>query len=81
MTYVYDGDNVSGHSVLGLKIRMARAVPDVRFEVDQIDDLAKLPERDRLGPLREVVIRADTAIDEPRAGSTRSGASAALRIT
>ena len=40
ITYVYDGDNVYGHSALGLKIRMMRAAPDVCFEVDQIDDLA-----------------------------------------
>lgn len=40
ITYVYDGDNVYGHSAVGLKIRMMRAAPDVCFEVDQIDDLA-----------------------------------------
>lgn len=40
ITYVYDGDNVYGHSALGLKVRMMRAAPDVCFEVDQIDDLA-----------------------------------------
>jgi nitroimidazol reductase NimA-like FMN-containing flavoprotein (pyridoxamine 5'-phosphate oxidase superfamily) len=40
VTYVYDGDYVYGHSVLGQKIRMMRKNPDVGFEVEEIDDLA-----------------------------------------
>ena len=40
VTYVYDGDSVYGHSVLGQKIRMMRKAPDVCFEVDDIDDMA-----------------------------------------
>ncbi|SRR5581483_40441 len=40
ITYVYDGGAVYGHSVLGQKIRMMRANPDVCFEVDEIDDMA-----------------------------------------
>lgn len=40
VTYVYDGDAVYGHSVLGQKIRMMRKSPEVCFEVDDIDDLA-----------------------------------------
>lgn len=40
VTYVYDGDSVYGHSVLGQKIRMMRKSPDVCFEVDDIDDMA-----------------------------------------
>jgi nitroimidazol reductase NimA-like FMN-containing flavoprotein (pyridoxamine 5'-phosphate oxidase superfamily) len=40
ITYVYDGNNIYGHSALGLKIRMMRAAPDICFEVEQIDDFA-----------------------------------------
>lgn len=40
VTYVYDGDSVYGHSVLGRKIRMMRKSPEVCFEVDDIGDLA-----------------------------------------
>lgn len=40
VTYVYDGDSVYGHSVLGQKIRMMRASPEVCFEVDEIEDMA-----------------------------------------
>ncbi|HEY6957541.1 MAG TPA: pyridoxamine 5'-phosphate oxidase family protein [Candidatus Limnocylindria bacterium] len=40
VTYVFDGDSVYGHSVLGQKIRMMRKAPDVCFEVDDIDDMA-----------------------------------------
>lgn len=40
VTYVYDGDSVYGHAVLGLKIRMMRKSPDVCFEVDDIEDMA-----------------------------------------
>jgi len=40
ITYVYDGNNIYGHSGPGMKIDMMRAGPDVCFEVDQIDDLA-----------------------------------------
>ncbi len=40
ITYVYDGDSVYGHSVLGQKIRMMRTNPDVCFEVEDIDDMA-----------------------------------------
>ena len=39
ITYVYDGDAVYGHSVLGQKIRMMRKNPAVCFEVDAIEDL------------------------------------------
>lgn len=40
ITYVYDGDSVYGHSVLGQKIRMMRKNPSVCFEVDDIKDMA-----------------------------------------
>jgi nitroimidazol reductase NimA-like FMN-containing flavoprotein (pyridoxamine 5'-phosphate oxidase superfamily) len=40
VTYVYDGDSVYGHSVLGQKILMMRKAPDVCFEVDDIGDMA-----------------------------------------
>ncbi len=40
ITYVYDGDAVYGHSVLGQKIRMMRKSPEVCFEVEDITDLA-----------------------------------------
>lgn len=40
VTYVYDGDSVYGHSVLGQKIRMMRKNPSVCFEVDDIRDMA-----------------------------------------
>ena len=40
ITYVFDGDSVYGHSVLGQKIRMMRANPEVGFEVEDVDDLA-----------------------------------------
>jgi nitroimidazol reductase NimA-like FMN-containing flavoprotein (pyridoxamine 5'-phosphate oxidase superfamily) len=40
ITYVYDGDSVYGHSVLGQKIRMMRANPEVCFEVEDIKDMA-----------------------------------------
>ena len=40
ITYVYDGDAVYGHSVLGQKIRMMRRSADVCFEVDDITDMA-----------------------------------------
>lgn len=40
ITYVYDGDSVYGHSVLGQKIRMMRANPEVCFEVDVVTDMA-----------------------------------------
>ena len=39
ITYVYDGDSVYGHSVLGQKIRMMRKNPVVCFEVDEIADM------------------------------------------
>jgi len=40
VTYVYDGDAVYGHSVLGQKIRMMRRAPEVCFEVEDIADMA-----------------------------------------
>lgn len=40
VTYVYDGDSVYGHSVLGQKIEMMRKAPNVCFEVDDISDMA-----------------------------------------
>ena len=40
ITYVYDGDAVYGHSVVGQKVRMMRANPEVCFEVEDIDDMA-----------------------------------------
>jgi nitroimidazol reductase NimA-like FMN-containing flavoprotein (pyridoxamine 5'-phosphate oxidase superfamily) len=40
ITYVFDGDSVYGHSVLGQKVRMMRRNPSVGFEVEAIDDLA-----------------------------------------
>lgn len=40
ITYVYDGDSVYGHSVLGQKIRMMRRNPEVCFEVEDVDDMA-----------------------------------------
>jgi uncharacterized protein len=40
ITYVYDGDAVYGHSVLGQKIRMMRLAPEVCFEVEDIADMA-----------------------------------------
>ena len=39
ITYVFDGDSVYGHSVLGQKIRMMRRNPAVCFEVDEIADM------------------------------------------
>lgn len=39
VTYVFDGDSVYGHSVLGQKIRMMRANPSVCFQVDDIRDM------------------------------------------
>jgi hypothetical protein len=40
VTYVYDGDSVYGHSVLGKKVRMMRLNPEVCFEVEDIVDMA-----------------------------------------
>lgn len=40
VTYVYDGDSVYGHAVLGQKIRMMRLNPEVCFEVEDIEDMA-----------------------------------------
>jgi len=40
ITYVYDGDSVYGHSMLGQKIRMMRRNPAVCFEIDEITDMA-----------------------------------------
>ena len=40
ITYVYDGDAVYGHSVLGQKIQMMRRSPKVCFEVEEITDMA-----------------------------------------
>jgi len=40
ITYVYDGDAIYGHSVLGQKIRMMRRAPEVCFEVEDISDMA-----------------------------------------
>ena len=40
VTYVFDGDAVYGHSVMGQKIRMMRRSPDVAFEVEEIADMA-----------------------------------------
>jgi uncharacterized protein len=40
VTYVYDGDSVYGHSVLGQKIVMMRRNPEVCFEVEDIKDMA-----------------------------------------
>ena len=40
ITYVYDGDSIYGHSLLGQKVAMMRKNPRVCFEVEQIDDLA-----------------------------------------
>jgi nitroimidazol reductase NimA-like FMN-containing flavoprotein (pyridoxamine 5'-phosphate oxidase superfamily) len=40
VTYVYDGDAVYGHSVLGQKIQMMRKNPEVCFEVDEVTDMA-----------------------------------------
>ena len=40
ITFVYDGDSVYGHSVLGQKVAMMRKNPHVCFEVEEIDDLA-----------------------------------------
>lgn len=39
ITYVYDGDSVYGHSVVGQKVRMMRKNPSVCFEVDEIRDM------------------------------------------
>src|SRR5690242_13630365 len=40
ISFVYDGDAVYGHSLIGQKIAMTRKNPRVCFEVEQIDDLA-----------------------------------------
>lgn len=40
ITFVYDGDAIYGHSLLGQKIAMMRKNPRVCFEAEEIDDLA-----------------------------------------
>src|SRR5437763_3285241 len=40
ITFVRDGEYVYGHSLVGQKIRMMRANPDVCFEIDEIVDMA-----------------------------------------
>jgi len=40
ITFVYDGDSIYGHSLLGQKIAMMRKNPRVCFETEQIDDLS-----------------------------------------
>lgn len=40
VTFVYDGDCVYGHSLVGQKIAMMRKNPRVCFEVEEITDLA-----------------------------------------
>ncbi len=41
VTYAYDGEAVYCHSGEGLKLAAMRAHPDVCFEVEQVDDLAR----------------------------------------
>ena len=41
ITYVYDGENIYGHTIEGTKTRMMRANPKVCFEVDHVDGLTK----------------------------------------
>lgn len=41
VTYAYDGECVYAHSGEGTKIRAMRANPEVCFEVEQVDDLAR----------------------------------------
>lgn len=41
VTYAYDGQAVYAHSGEGLKLQMMRASPEVCFEVEEVDDLAR----------------------------------------
>lgn len=41
ITYAYDGECVYGHSGDGMKIRAMRASPEVCFEVEAVEDLAR----------------------------------------
>ncbi len=41
ITYAYDGECVYAHSGDGMKLRAMRANPEVCFEVEQVDDLAR----------------------------------------
>jgi uncharacterized protein len=38
MNYVYDGENIYGHSTDGMKLEMMRTNASVCFQVDQVDD-------------------------------------------
>ncbi len=40
VTYVYDGDDIYGHTAEGMKVRMMRENPHICFEVDEEHDLA-----------------------------------------
>jgi len=41
ITYAYDGRAVYGRSTEGMKLRMMRTSPDVCFEVERVDELAR----------------------------------------
>lgn len=40
MNYVYDGENIYGCSVTGMKLEMMRVNPEVCFQVDQVKNLS-----------------------------------------
>lgn len=40
VTYVYDGEDIYGHTADGMKVRMMRENPHICFEVDEAEDLA-----------------------------------------
>lgn len=71
VTYVYDGDAVYGHSVLGQKIRMMRKNPEVCFEVDDIDDLANW--RSVIASGRYEELTGDVAVAAARLIAARLG--------
>lgn len=41
VTYAYEDGCIYGHSAVGRKVRMMRADPEVCFEVDVVEDLAR----------------------------------------
>lgn len=40
VNYVYDGDNIYGRSITGMKLDMMRVNPEVCFQVDQVKNLS-----------------------------------------